>query len=70
MTHGTLGLSVGAGGRSGGVCLPALKSAFIRGTEGDRKRFRLTFDDSPVGLDAAVVILYGAERLVGKWKEG
>ena len=58
VTQGTLGFSVGAGGRLGGVGLPALKSAVIRGTKGDRERFRLTFDDTPVALDAVVVIVY------------
>ena len=58
MTQGTLGFSVGAGGRLGGVRHSAFESAVIRGTIGDRERFRLTFDDNPVALDAVVVIVY------------
>ena len=52
MKYGTLGLSVGVGGPSIGVGLPALQSVILSDTERDRTRLRTTFDDTPVRFDA------------------
>ena len=45
-------VSVGVGGPSSGVGLPAVQSIILSGTERARTRLGPTFDDTPVGVDA------------------